>query len=331
MLLDSDRFNAVNALDAWGASALYVAAENGHKDVVKALLRSLRFTLAPQHEWLECFSALHVAAWKGYLEVAKVLLSDSRFPTATVNAQNRYGGTALHTAARFGHYGVVDVLLRHRRFRSADALDCMGSSALHTAAHSGHDSAVQSLLQSGPVSCMASPNTSGLTALHLAAVQGHEGVTRALLGCSQFPDSAINAVTSGDGATALHLAVRFKHLAVVQVLLQSPRFHAACSATQIECHTALHVAIATGCNSQMVGALLNAKKLKSEAVNAADRSGRTALHIAAERGAVAAAKLLLQSRKFTVPAASSHRSGTALQIASQHGSQDMVELLQRWI
>ena len=161
VLLDSDRFNAVNALDAWGASAMSVAAENGHEDVVKALLRSLRFTLAPQHDWLDCFSALHVAAWKGHVEVAKVLLSDSRFPTATVNAQNRYGGTALHTAARFGHYGVVDVLLRHRRFRSADALDCMGSSALHTAAHSGHDSAVQSLLQSGPVSCMASPNTSG--------------------------------------------------------------------------------------------------------------------------------------------------------------------------
>ena len=77
----------------------------------------------------------------------------------------------------------------------------------------------------------------------------------------------------------------------------------------------------------MIGALLNSRKFKPEAVNAADRSGRTALHIAAERGAVAAAKLLLQSRKFTVPAASSHRAGTALEIASQHGNQDMVRAL----
>ena len=39
--LDSDRFNAVNALNAWGASALYVAAENGHKDVVQGALEEL--------------------------------------------------------------------------------------------------------------------------------------------------------------------------------------------------------------------------------------------------------------------------------------------------
>ena len=111
VLLDSDRFNAVNALDAWGASALYVAAGHGHKDVVKALLRSLRFTLAPQQDWVSSFTALHGAAWKGHGEVAKVLLSDSRFPTATVNAPNRWGGTGLHTAARFGHYNVVEALL----------------------------------------------------------------------------------------------------------------------------------------------------------------------------------------------------------------------------
>ena len=270
-----------------------------------------------------------MAAWKGHVEVAKVLLADSRFPAATVNAQNRYGSTALHTAARFGHHGVADVLLKHKRFRSADALDYLGSSALHLAAHSGHDSVVQSLMQSGRMSCMESSNRNGLTALHEATVQGHEGVTRALLGCSQFPDTAVNAVTTGDGATALHLAVRLRHLGVVRAVLQSSRFHAACNATQIEQRTALHVAIASGCNSSAVGALLDSRNFRSEAVNAADRSGRTALHIAAERGDLAAAKLLLQSRKFAVPAASSHRAGTALQIALQHGNQDMVELLQR--
>ena len=146
VLLDSDHFNAVNALDAWGASALCVAAEHGHKDVVKALLRSLRFTLERQHHWHESSTALHVAAWKGHVEVAKVLLSDKRFPTATINAPNRWGGTALHTASRFGHYNVVEALLVSPRFHGVDSQDCLGNNALHVAAHGGQADVARKLV-----------------------------------------------------------------------------------------------------------------------------------------------------------------------------------------
>ena len=171
-------------------------------------------------------------------------------------------------------------------------------------------------------------NRRGLIALHVAAAQGHERVIGVLLRSVRSPDAAINAVTQGSGATALHLAVTRKHVAAAQLLLRSPRFQAVCNATTTERHTALHLAVANGCSADMVQSLLDSARFTADAVNAIDALGRTALHIAAERGDVPAALQLQRSRKFTSLATACHRQGTALDIALRRGHQEMIELLQ---
>ena len=164
-LLNSDRFNAVNALDSNGGSALQRAACAGHGPCVRALLRSLDFTVAPQQSWDVCFTALHYAAWQGHAQVVRVLLSETRFPTATVNAVNRHGGTALHVAARFGHDVVARALLTCGRFQGADSLDLLGNTALHLAAGAGQVQVARELVESARFTQMAVANNSGLTAL----------------------------------------------------------------------------------------------------------------------------------------------------------------------
>ena len=77
-------------------------------------------------------------------------------------------------------------------------------------------------------------------------------------------------------------------------------------------------------------ALLDSARFTTEAVNALDALGRTALHIAVEKGDLEAARLLQQSRKFTSLATESHSKGTALEIALAHGHSEMIELLQMW-
>ena len=108
-----------------------------------------------------------------------------------------------------------------------------------------------------------------------------------LLRAARVPGSAINAVTKGNGATALHLAVSHRHRVAARLLLQSPRFQAVTDATTTDRRTALHLAVAYGCSSDMVHALLDSARFTEDAVNAVDALGRTALHIAAERGDVA--------------------------------------------
>ena len=99
LLQKGGRFDAVNALDLDGAStALHVSAIHGSTDVAKSLLASQSFTGAAQRTEREQLTALHDAAFYGQLEVLQLLLTSNRFPRESVNATNRWGGTALHTA-----------------------------------------------------------------------------------------------------------------------------------------------------------------------------------------------------------------------------------------
>ena len=317
-LLLSRAFETVNALEHHGSSALHVAAHYGQSSVAELLLWHPRFQIASSKNRKHEATALHAAAEEGHAEAARVLLSaQGRFSTSAVNSLQKHGSTALHIAALCGHLDVAQELLDCARFNAVNACNLGSGTALHTAAFHGHADVVHLLLSHPRFTASALPNEYGQTALHLAASKGHTQVAMTLLGShDHYPWQAVNATTDVDHATALHVAVRSGHEAMVSWLLQTDRFDTVNSQTAKNGHTALHLA-AKGAHPEIIAAVLKSKRFSTDAVNAVDSVGRTALHLMVERGSLVGVQLLRGSKKFSKPRAKSERHGSALDVAKR--------------
>ena len=88
------------------AAQLFLAVENGHCDVVTAILSKKGARLNVK-ETTFGMTALHVAASKGNKEIVELLLTRG----ADIEAREDTGRTALHTAAFRGYMEIVKFLL----------------------------------------------------------------------------------------------------------------------------------------------------------------------------------------------------------------------------
>ena len=88
------------------AAQLFLAVENGHCDVVTAILSKKGARLNVK-ETTFGMTALHVAASKGNKEIVELLLTRG----ADIEAKEDTGRTALHTAAFRGYMEIVKYLL----------------------------------------------------------------------------------------------------------------------------------------------------------------------------------------------------------------------------
>ncbi|KAM1315086.1 hypothetical protein ACFX13_019014 [Malus domestica] len=122
-------------------------------------------------------TALFTAADKGHLDMVKELLKYSN--KETVTKKNRSGFDPLHAAASQGHHAIVQVLLDHDPGLSK-TLGLENSTPLISAAHKGHAAVVDGLL-SKDSTLLEISRSNGKNALHLAARQGHAEIVRALL------------------------------------------------------------------------------------------------------------------------------------------------------
>ena len=162
-----------NAAVRGGSTALHLAALMGHPEVVELLLEAGAHKDAADGGGR---TALHDAAENGRLEVVKLLLEAG----ADKDAADHYGATALHWAADQGCSEVVKHLLRARAHK--DAVDHYGVTPLKDAAASGHSEVVKLLLEAGSEKDVASKvRNGGGTALHSAAWMGHSEVVELLL------------------------------------------------------------------------------------------------------------------------------------------------------
>ena len=86
-----------------GLSALMIASQNGHTEVVKLLLgKGAQVNMQENSGW----SALMIASENGHTEVVKLLLEK-------VNMQINYGLSALYLAVKGQHTQSVMVLFQH--------------------------------------------------------------------------------------------------------------------------------------------------------------------------------------------------------------------------
>jgi len=89
-----------------GPNQLFLAAENGNKDAVEAVLAKKGMKVNAKESTFG-MTALHVAASKGHIEIVELLLANG----SDIEAKEETGRTPLHAAAFRGHAVVVEALL----------------------------------------------------------------------------------------------------------------------------------------------------------------------------------------------------------------------------
>jgi ankyrin repeat protein len=98
----------VNLKNVDGATALFLASQHGHVEVVKCLLQIPTIETNISEEYHN-ENPLHRAAEEGYTKIAKLLLQHT--PTL-INLTNKYDYTPLMLAIEYDHTDVTKVLLK---------------------------------------------------------------------------------------------------------------------------------------------------------------------------------------------------------------------------
>uniref|UniRef100_A0AAR2IPZ0 Ankyrin repeat domain 44 n=1 Tax=Pygocentrus nattereri TaxID=42514 RepID=A0AAR2IPZ0_PYGNA len=318
-------------------SPLHLAAYHGHAKALEVLLQG--HCEVDQGDEVGR-TALALAALRGHTDCALTLLNHGASSRSRDTARGR---TPIHLAGNTeplcvslcltvmnGHTSCVRLLLEDSD--SADLLLCgqeecvqclleqeasvllgdsRGRTALHLAAAKGHASWLSELLS---IACAEPPTPplrdhQGYTPLHWACYNGHDGCVEVLLeqkGCRCF---------DGNPFTPLHCAVVNNHESCATLLLE------AMGSEIVTCkdskdRTPLHAAAFAG-HVDCVQLIL----AHDAPVDALDQSGRSALMMAAERGAVGVVEALLTSASADL-SLTDQKGNTVLHLACSNGKED---------
>ncbi|OQR81336.1 ankyrin-3-like [Achlya hypogyna] len=187
--------------DANGLSALYLAAANGHADVVDALLPHSKRSRGRLDEK----SPIGVAAALGHAAVVDRFLSVDSEPTS------EHIGAMLE-AARHGHNAIVRLLIEAGV--GIHSTDPCGKSAIVLAAEFGHETLVAALLAAGADASQL--DQFGESPLFVAARGGHAGIVSQLL-AANCDRNKVNK----NGVSALVVATANGHSEIVRQLLHA--------------------------------------------------------------------------------------------------------------
>ncbi|XP_024975217.1 ankyrin repeat-containing protein ITN1-like [Cynara cardunculus var. scolymus] len=226
------RASVVNEVNELGQTALYTAAEKGHLEVVKELLKYSDKETIMRKNRLE-FDTLHIAASQGHDAIVQLLLDHD---PSLCQTRSQGNATPLITAATKGHTAVVMELLSKDR-SLLDIARSNGKNALHLAARSGHVEIVKALLENDPLLARRT-DKKGQTALHMAV----KGVSSEVVKLLLEAEPAIVMLPDKSGFTALHVATRKKRAEIVNELLSLPDTSANVNALTRDHKTALDIA-----------------------------------------------------------------------------------------
>ena len=203
LLIDAAADVNVGSDDENGHTPLLLASQQSHLDVMHLLVQA-----GAKQDPLKRQSILHSAAAKGRTEVVMLLLEFGTDPNEIVRGDK----TALHFAAANGHLKVMKLLLDAGT--STGKEDMLGHTALHSAAHAGEQAAIEMLLEAAADPLKVTRGDK--TALHFASSNGHLKVMKLLLdaGTSTGKEDIV-------GHTALHLAARAGEQAAVEMLIEA--------------------------------------------------------------------------------------------------------------
>lgn len=198
----------VNLQTKYGYTALYIASQFGHIDIVKMLLDRHADINLKDNLGATC---LHIACFKGHKDTVELLLDRQ----AHINSQNVRGFTPLLNACQIGNIDIVRMLLD--RQADTNLLTDEGGSPLHLACQYGHEAVAKVLLdRQADVDLLT---VKGYTPLYLACHGGHKDIVKMLL---DKQADVFHLSDNGGTYTPLDVARVLGHTEIVSILSPPP-------------------------------------------------------------------------------------------------------------
>ena len=289
---------------------LHVASYRGHHHISKMLLNAGAGAKSASDYY---GNPVQAAACGGHAKLVELL---SMFG-ADIDAKGGVYGNALVAAAKGGHKTAVDMLTEHGAELNAEGNEDYPT-ALYAASLNGHQEVVARLLHWG-----ADPNreyTHGKSALRAAIKGGHEDIVVLLVEYGASLDQKCHSGPN-DGELALHMAVKHGYVDLMRSLLTWPCVNA--DSPNEEGLSPLLIAVSHS-QAEMVRALLD-NRWKTIDLRAKDRSGSTALMIAARFGYLDVVRVILEHYDRTQE--TGPQASNAFMMAVSGGNQGLVALL----
>uniref|UniRef100_A0A8C4HH88 Ankyrin repeat domain 52a n=1 Tax=Dicentrarchus labrax TaxID=13489 RepID=A0A8C4HH88_DICLA len=300
----------VDMQDAAGRSVLYLAAQKGYARCVEVLLAQGASCLLNDNRLM--WTPIHVAAANGHSDCLRMMIDYGEEGDLT-NVADKFGQTPLMLAVLGGHTDCVHFLLEKGAL--PDAKDKRGSTALHRGAVLGHDDCVTALLEHKASALCR--DVQGSTPLHYAASRGHTEILASLVQATMATDPQ-DKLLDNKQYTPLHWAAYKGHEDCLEVLLEFKTFiH-----EEGNPFTPLHCALMNG-HSGAAERLLESAGVHM--INTRDAKGRTPLHAAAFAEDVAGLQLVLRHGTEINTVDKSGRS--ALMVAADKGHSGTVAIL----
>uniref|UniRef100_A0A669F4U5 Ankyrin repeat domain 52a n=1 Tax=Oreochromis niloticus TaxID=8128 RepID=A0A669F4U5_ORENI len=300
----------VDMQDAAGRSVLYLAAQKGYARCVEVLLAQGASCLLNDNRLM--WTPIHVSAANGHSDCLRMMIDYGEEGDLT-NMADKFGQTPLMLAVLGGHTDCVHFLLEKGAL--PDAKDKRGSTALHRGAVLGHDECVTALLEHKASALCR--DTQGRTPLHYAASRGHTKILASLVQAAMATDPQ-DKLLDNKQYTPLHWAAYKGHEDCLEVLLEYKTFiH-----EEGNPFTPLHCALMNG-HCGAAERLLETSGVHM--INTRDAKGRTPLHAAAFAEDVAGLQLVLRHGADINAVDKSGRS--ALMVAADKGHSGTVAIL----
>ena len=193
--------------------ALLIACQNGHENVVRALVREGAEANPSNHHKESGWTCLHFAASRGHDKIVTFLLS-SECGVRDCDYKDYIGNTPLHLCCAEGRTSTAGILLDNDAH--IDERNEAGDTPLGLAVWHNHGWVIGLLLGRG--ANKESINNAGFRPIHLAA---HRGASKALtVLMEKGTDLDVNSVTEHEQNNALHIAAKMGQVEIANMLVK---------------------------------------------------------------------------------------------------------------
>lgn len=192
-----------NISNMYNETPFYIAHNNGHTNIVKTMLRTNSVFFEKSNG-----TSLYMASSAGYTDIVKSLLT---YNIDVNSIDNEYKQSALYAASKSGYIDIVALLIRHGADINLSNKYCQ--TPLYIASSRGHTGVVNVLLANNcdPNLCSVYDQTS----LHVAAYRGHTDIVKLLLQYNCDPN-----ICDVYNQNPIHGASYIGHTEIISLLIE---------------------------------------------------------------------------------------------------------------